>query len=226
VKCAIYHRVSTLDQNPELAREELRAAAKARGFTVELAVEETGSGARADRPGLLRIMDAAERGKVGAVLVWKLDRFGRSALDLLRNVERLKLAGVRFLAVSQGIDVGAAGDPMGSFMLTILAGVAEFERQLVKERTALSLDRIRKVLDTGATWTAKSGRVISRLGRRPADPVKLAEVRKLWDEGRGPNAYWLSKQTGMKQSTIRTYLTRWSEELHEKGSPEGSTEDG
>jgi DNA invertase Pin-like site-specific DNA recombinase len=68
---ALYHRVSTLDQEPTLARLGLRAA---------LQVEETGSGAPNDRPGLQRVMDAARRGDVDAVLVWKLDRFGRSAL--------------------------------------------------------------------------------------------------------------------------------------------------
>jgi len=70
--CALYHRVSTRDQNPKLARCELRQAAAARGLRIDLDVEETGSGALNNRPGLRRVMEAARKGEVGAVLVWKL----------------------------------------------------------------------------------------------------------------------------------------------------------
>src|SRR5205085_1275493 len=103
MRAALYHRVSTTDQNPELAREELRSAAQRMGATVALDVEEVGSGARNDRPGLQRVLEAARRGKVDAVLVWKIDRFARSSLDLLTNVKALESSGVRFVAVSQGV---------------------------------------------------------------------------------------------------------------------------
>lgn len=142
--CCTYHRVSTSDQNETLARDELERAAAARGFDIALAVEETGSGARNDRPGLAQVLDAARRGKVSAVLVYKLDRFGRSALDLLANIEALNKAGVRFIAVTQGMDIGAGGDPMSKLMLTMLAGVAEFERDLIRERTRLGLKAARE----------------------------------------------------------------------------------
>src|SRR5438045_1989559 len=99
---ALYHRVSTLDQDVTLAREELRRAARARGYHVprDLDIEEKGSGARNDRPGLQRVLEAARRGKVAAVLVWKLDRWGRSQLDVLTNVKALRDAGVRFICIS------------------------------------------------------------------------------------------------------------------------------
>jgi DNA invertase Pin-like site-specific DNA recombinase len=141
---AIYHRASTLDQDPTLAREELRAAARARGLTVGMEIEESGSGARSDRPGLQRVLDAARRGKVSAVIVWKLDRFGRSALDLLSNIRTLENSGVRFIAVTQGIDIHPEGDAMSRLILTVLAGVAEFERSLIIERTRLGLDKARR----------------------------------------------------------------------------------
>jgi len=70
--CALYHRVSTGEQDPTLAREELRAVARARGYEVVLDVEEVGSGAKDDRPGLAQVMDAARRGRIGAVFIWKL----------------------------------------------------------------------------------------------------------------------------------------------------------
>ena len=78
MRTAIYHRVSTLDQDPTLARGELRAAAARLGLEVALEVEETGSGANNDRPGLQRVMQAARRGKVDAVLTWKLNDRSRS----------------------------------------------------------------------------------------------------------------------------------------------------
>lgn len=131
----IYNRVSTSSQgDPAKAMAELRQAATQRGYAVELAVAETGSGARNDRPGLQRVLEAARRGKVGAVLVTRLDRFGRSSLDLLGNIRSLTDAGCRFVCTEQAIDVRPGGDPMGQLILTVLAGVAEFERAIIRDR--------------------------------------------------------------------------------------------
>jgi len=141
---ALYHRVSTLDQDPTLAREELRAAAQARGLRVALDVEETGSGARADRPGLARIMAAARRSEIAVLLAWKLDRIGRSALDVLAQIRALTDAGVRVVCTSQGIDVGPGGDAMSRLVLTVLAAIAEWERDVIRERTVLGLDAARR----------------------------------------------------------------------------------
>lgn len=134
-----YHRVSTLEQDPTLARSNLREACGMRGLEVIEAIEETGSGARNNRPGLQRVMELARQGKVAHVLVWKLDRFGRSALDVLTNVQELERCGVTFLAVTQGLEVGPNSGPMGRLVLTVMAAMAEFERALIRERTALGL---------------------------------------------------------------------------------------
>ncbi len=128
VNIATYHRVSTVDQNPALARDELHAAATRLGGEVVMAIEEKGSGARNDRPGLQRLLDAARRGNVDAVVCWKLDRFGRSVLDVLANVRALEAAGVRFIVTTQGLDVRPGGDAMSRLILSVLASVAEFER--------------------------------------------------------------------------------------------------
>src|SRR5262249_39013751 len=141
--CGLYHRVSTLDQNPELARDELRSAARRYGYEIAIEVEETGSGAQNDRPGLQQIMDSARRGKIDAVLAWKLDRVGRSALDLLANIRALEDSGVRFIAITQGIDIKPNGEPMTRLLLTMLAAIAEFERDLIRERTRLGIARAR-----------------------------------------------------------------------------------
>jgi putative DNA-invertase from lambdoid prophage Rac len=180
VTAALYHRVSTLDQNPTLAREQLRQAAAARGFEVVMDVEETGSGANNDRPGLQRVMDAARFGRIKAVVVYKLDRFGRSALDLLANIQDLEKHGCRFVAASQGIDISANGDPMSRFMLTILAGVAEFERELIRERTRMGMDRASK-------QGTRSGRPIGR----PRVAVDVERARALFNASDG-SASWSS----------------------------------
>jgi DNA invertase Pin-like site-specific DNA recombinase len=143
VRVLTYHRVSTVDQDPTLARAELRAHA-ARLGELAFEIEETGSGARNDRPGLRRVLEAARRGQIDIVLTWKLDRFGRSALDVLGNIRELvEVSGVRFVCSTQAIDIRPGGDPLSRLLLTMLAAVAEFERDLIRERTALGMARAR-----------------------------------------------------------------------------------
>lgn len=185
LRVATYHRVSTFDQDASLARGELAAAAARLGGEVVLAVEETGSGARNDRPGLQRLMDAARRRKVDVVLVWKLDRFGRSALDVLANIRELDGAGVRFIATTQGLDVRPGGDAMSRLILGVLASVAEFERDIIRERTRLGLakakasgkqlgrpfvlsardvERVRKLRAAGKSWAKVAAAVGCKVG--------------------------------------------------------------
>lgn len=169
-RAALYHRVSTVDQDASLVREQLRRAARAREFEVVAELEEIGGGANNDRPGLQEVMGLARDGGIEAVLVWKLDRFGRSALDLLANIRTLNDLGVRFIASSQGIDIKPDGDPISKLMVVMLAAVAEFERDLIVERTRAGLQK------------AKSRGV--RLGRRPKlSGLDRARVRQLRDEG-------------------------------------------
>lgn len=168
MQIATYHRVSTLDQDPATARDELRAVAGRLGGEVVLAVEEMGSGARNDRPGLQRIMEAARRGRVDAVVVWKLDRFGRGALDVLANIRELEAAGARFIATTQGIDIRPGGDAMSRLILGVLAAVAEFERDLIRERTQLGLSRARR-----------DGKRLGRPRSRPSEDA----VRSLRQKG-------------------------------------------
>ena len=202
VRAALYHRVSTLDQDPTTARQELRTAASARGMTIEMEVEETGSGARNDRPELQRVIEAARRNRVEAVLVYKLDRFGRSALDLLSNIRVLENAGVRFIATSQGIDIRPDGDPMSRLILVVLAGVAEFERSLIVERTRLGLDKAKR-----------SGKQLGRPLSATAPPAKA--VASL----RASGASWsaVAAQLGCTVAAARRALERTSKRLAENG---------
>lgn len=190
MKIASYHRASTLDQDPSLARGELHAAAVRLGGDLVMTVEETGSGARNDRPGLQRVMDAARRGQIDHLVCWKLDRFGRSALDVLANLRELESAGVAFTAITQGITIKAGGDAMSRLLVTMLAAVAEFERDLIRERTILGLRKARA-----------AGR---RLGRPPASPVLLSAAADL--VARGTSIRAAARAKGVKESTLRRHL--------------------
>jgi DNA invertase Pin-like site-specific DNA recombinase len=91
------------------------------------------SGAKAKRPGLDQLMQDARHRKFDAVIVWKLDRFGRSLVNCVAGIQELASLGVRFIAVSQGLDTDQA-NPTSKLLLHILAAVAEFERELIRER--------------------------------------------------------------------------------------------
>jgi putative DNA-invertase from lambdoid prophage Rac len=134
LNAAIYARVSTQDQNCEMQVRELREYAGRRGWQIVGDYIDTGwSGAKASRPELDRLMKDAALRRFDAVLVWKLDRFGRSVRNCLDGIESLRTNGVRFLAVSQSIDTDES-NPTARLLLHILASVAEFERELIRER--------------------------------------------------------------------------------------------
>lgn len=179
LRAALYHRVSTREQNPALARRELRSAAAARGMYIVLDVEEIASAGRGSiRPGLERVMDAARRGRIDVVLVQRLDRWGRSTLDLLANIRQLRTAGVIFVAIGQGLEVRPESDAVSDLTLTILAAAAEFERAVIVERTldgiaaarragkrfgrplgknAPSTERVAALRAKGRSWTVIAG---------------------------------------------------------------------
>lgn len=134
MRAAIYARVSTTDQTCEMQVRELREYAVRRGWHVGDEYLDTGwSGAKASRPELDRLMRDAGLRRFDAVMVWKLDRFGRSVRHCLDGIEALRAHGVRFLAVSQSIDTDES-NPTARLLLHILASVAEFERELIRER--------------------------------------------------------------------------------------------
>lgn len=128
---AIYVRVSTIDQKHEMQTTELREFAARMGWaTVEYA--EKASSVKL-RPVLDRMMADARLRKFDVLLVWKLDRFGRSLQQLVTNIQTLDSLGVRFIAVTQGIDTDKQ-NPMSRLLLHILGAFAEFERAIIVER--------------------------------------------------------------------------------------------
>lgn len=153
MKVALYARVSTTDQNCEMQLRELRTYAKARGWIIDNEFVDTGwSGNKSSRPEFDSMMRRAARRDFDAVLVWKLDRFGRSVANCLNGIATLDSHGVRFVATSQSIDTDKQ-NPSARFLLVILLAVAEFERELTRERVAAGSARYREDFVKG---TAKS----------------------------------------------------------------------
>jgi putative DNA-invertase from lambdoid prophage Rac len=175
LRTALYHRVSTREQNRRLARTELRAAAAARGLRIVLDVEETAPGRGSVRPGLARVLAAAERGKIDIVLVQRLDRWGRSTLDLLANLRRLQSAGVVFVAVAQGLEIRPEHDAVSDLTLTVLSAVAEFERAVIIERTLDGLAAARRA-------GKQLGRPISERAPAPERVATLRTAGQSWTE--------------------------------------------
>ncbi|WP_069706151.1 recombinase family protein [Burkholderia seminalis] len=132
-----YCRVSTVDQSTENQRREIEAA----GFSIDgrRVVEESisGSVAASERPGFVRLVDRLEAGDV--LVVTKLDRLGRNAMDVRTTVERLSGLGVRVHCLALGgVDLTSAA---GKMTMQVLAAVAEFERDLLIERTQAGISR-------------------------------------------------------------------------------------
>jgi putative DNA-invertase from lambdoid prophage Rac len=172
MKTAIYARVSTSDQDCGMQLRELREYSARRGWGVAGEYVDTGwSGAKASRPQLDRLMQDATKRHFDAVLVYKLDRFGRSVRNCLDGIEGLRAHGVRFLAVSQNIDTDES-NPTSRLMLHILAAVGEFERELIRERVSAGM-RSAKAQGT------RSGKAIGR----PRRVFDRAEVLRLRHDG-------------------------------------------
>lgn len=134
MKVAIYARVSTVDQTCAMQLRELRQYAERRGWEIASEYVDTGwSGAKVSRPQLDQLMKDARMRRFDAVAVWKLDRWGRSVANCLSSIQELTGLGIRWIAITQNLDTDES-NPISRFILTIMAAVAEFEREIIKER--------------------------------------------------------------------------------------------
>ncbi len=141
MRVALYARVSTDDQNCEMQLSALREYALARNWNVaDEYVDQGFSGAKLKRPAFQRLLTHARQRKVDAIIVWKLDRFGRSLQHLVETTSELAALGVRFIAITQGIDTDTS-NPTSRLLLHLMASFAEFERELIRERVTLGIAR-------------------------------------------------------------------------------------
>src|SRR5450755_4819469 len=140
---ALYARVSTLNghQDPEMQLRELREYARLRGWKIFGEYVDNGvSGSKESRPALNRLMADAHSRRFDAVLVWKIDRFGRSLKHLVNALADLAALGVAFVSLRDNLDLST---PSGRLMFQIIGAMAEFERALIQERVRAGLRNAR-----------------------------------------------------------------------------------
>jgi DNA invertase Pin-like site-specific DNA recombinase len=162
-RTALYLRVSTADQKPDLQYDGLRAYAARAGLDVTQDYCDVGvSGRREGRPQLNALMAAARNREIDCVLVWKFDRFARNTRHLLAALEEFDHLGVRFVSVQDQIDTDS---PMGRAMFTIIGAMAELESSLISERVT-----------AGMRAAEARGR---HLGRPATQPRIVSEIEAL-----------------------------------------------
>lgn len=166
LRAGLYARVSTSDQQTlAMQNRAMREYAARRGWTIAMQVREVNSGA-ARRESRERLLQAARRREIDLVLVWRLDRWGRSVTDLLATLQELEHLGVGFVSLTEALDLTT---PAGRAMAGLLAIFAEFEREVMRERTRAGLAHARA-----------NGK---RLGRPATVAAHTAEIRKLHRAG-------------------------------------------
>jgi DNA invertase Pin-like site-specific DNA recombinase len=165
MRTALYARVSTSDkgQDPQMQLRELREHCQRRGWEIVGEYVDVGvSGSKDSRPELNKLVADAHRRKLDAILVWKLDRFGRSLKHLVNSLAEFESLGIAFISLKESLDLTT---PAGRLMFGIISAMAEFERDLIRERVRSGI----------ANRRAKGFRV----GRKPIsiDPAKLLQLR-------------------------------------------------
>ena len=190
-KVGLYGRVSTTDkgQDPELQLKDLRSYANARGWKVFGEYVDKGeSGAKDRRPQLDRLLEDARKRRIDGILVWKLDRFGRSLKSLVTTLEELRGLGVQFVSYTENLDFSTRA---GRAMANLIGVFAEFERDLIRERVKAGIQN------------AKSKGI--RVGRRPLiDKKLLGTVRDM--KGRGMSIRGISRELGVSKSLVHKSL--------------------
>ena len=171
---AIYARVSTNDQTVENQINELRDYCKRKGYTIYKEYCDEGvSGAKSSRPALNSLMDDAMKRRFDAVVVWKLDRLGRSLSHLLKTLEEFKSLGIDFVAYNQNIDTTT---PTGRLMFSMIGAFAEFERELIRERVKAGMETAReKGKHIGRPYTEVDERKVQELRNQGLSIRKVAK---------------------------------------------------
>ena len=167
MRAAIYARVSTNNgQDPHMQIRELREYCKRRGWDIEGEYVDAGvSGAKEHRPQLDVLLAACRKRRVDAVIVYRYDRFARSLRQLVNALEEFRSLGIEFISLHEGVDTST---PNGRLVFGIFASIAEFERELIRDR-----------VKSGIAAAKSRGK---RLGR-PRVSVDAARIAALRDSG-------------------------------------------
>ena len=189
LKVAIYARVSTQDQNTiPMQIKRCREYAKSRSWKVTHTFNEIGSGAN-NRPQRAKLMGLCRKREIDLVLVWKLDRWGRSVADVVTTLEELRELNVKFVSITEALDFTTAS---GRAMSGLLSVFAEFERDMIRERVKAGLEH------------ARSKGVI--LGRPKTIHSKEKELRGLWAKHK--NKSLVAKKLGISRRSVSRLLSR------------------
>ncbi len=143
MRIGIYVRVSTTDkgQDPEVQLGPLRDHARAKGWESAEYIDRGESGAKCRRPALDRLMNDARNQRLDGILVWKLDRLGRSLKHLLTMFDEFRALGIQFVSYTESLDFAT---PAGRAMASLIGVFAEFERDLIRERIRAGLANARR----------------------------------------------------------------------------------
>src|SRR6185312_1270292 len=188
--CAIYARVSTTDQDCKVQLAELREYAKGRSWAVAAEYVDTGySGGKASRPQLDKCRADALRRRFDTILVYRLDRWGRSVSQLSADLLALDSAGVRFICPAQGIDTDQS-NAMSRLLINVLSAFAQFERDIINERVVAGVRHAQK-------HGTKSGLPFGR----PRAIFDRSKVQELRASGLGIRA--IAEQLGVSHGSIQ-----------------------
>ena len=183
MKAAIYARVSTDEQTTDNQVIELKKVAERNGWEIEAIYADTISGAKSKRPELDKLMKAVLRKEIDMVMVWSVDRLGRSLQHLTTLLSDIHSKGVDLYLHQQGIDTTT---PSGKMMFQMCGVFAEFERSLIRERVLAGLDRARS-----------QGK---RLGRPPVPPIQIEKMTRMREEGMTLTA--IAKKVGVSVGKV------------------------
>lgn len=193
-KAVIYARVSTSDQSCERQIGELTSFAERGDFEIVEVFTETASGTKSNRAARNQIMDLAQARRIDAVLVTELSRWGRSTQDLLQTLEQLAGWNVSIVAMS-GMTFELS-TPHGRMMATMLAGIAQFERDLLSERVKSGL----------AAAKARGKKLGRQKGQRPKSDRLAPKVLELIEEGRSYR--WIAHDLAISKNTVGDIVKR------------------
>jgi len=185
---AIYARVSTDKQKVDMQLSDLREYVKRAGWTIYKEFIDQGyTGKNTSRPAFKEMIGQARQRKFDVLLVWKLDRLGRSLKDLINTLDELGSLGIDFISYDNKIDTST---PTGKLVFQVIGAVAEFERDIIAERVKAGLNNAKR-----------KGK---RLGRPPVAPHTLQKAKNLRKEGFSYRQ--IGKRLQISEGVVRKHL--------------------